>query len=133
MKDQKKKKPCRKAMRANHRTTADASWFRIKKFIKEKAEEYGKEVREIDRFFPSSQICHHCGYVNMITKDCNITHYKCGGCGEMLDRDDNAAINIRERALDPGYMQQQWDEHRKQQRKKGRKRNGKNNSSAWIV
>ena len=122
MQDPKKKKPYRKAMRANHRTTADASWYRIKKFIKEKAEEYGKDVREVDRFFPSSQICHHCGHVNRFTKNCNIVTFRCEGCGALLHRDVNAAINIRERALNPQYMQQQWDDHRKELRKKRVKR-----------
>ena len=122
MQEQKKKKPYRKAMRANHRTTADASWYRIKKFIKEKAEEFGKDVREIDRFFPSSQICHHCGHVNRFTKDCSVTHYRCEGCGAWLDRDENAAINIRERALNPMYMQEQWDVHRKKLRKERAKK-----------
>ena len=123
MVEQKKKKPYRKALRANHRTTADAGWYRIKKFIKEKAEEYGREVREIERFFPSSQMCHICGYINTITKDCNITRYPCGGCGALLDRDQNAAINILNRALDPGYRQKEWDEHRKKQSKEKVKKN----------
>jgi putative transposase len=58
-----------------------------------KAEWNNKEVVHIDRFFPSSKTCQHCGYINhnLTLKD---RTWKCPECGEVLDRDVNAAINI---------------------------------------
>ena len=60
--------------------------------LKQKALEYETEVIEIDRWFPSSKLCSHCGVLNekLTLKD---RTYKCE-CGLTIDRDINAAINI---------------------------------------
>ena len=52
------------------------------------------EVREVDRFYPSSKLCHHCGSVK---KDLKLKDriYKCD-CGYIEDRDLNAALNLRD-------------------------------------
>ena len=58
-----------------------------------KAEWNKKEIIHIDRFFPSSKTCSKCGWINnsLTLKDRTWT---CTDCGEVLDRDFNAAINI---------------------------------------
>ena len=55
----------------------------------------GKMIIKIGRFEPSSQICSHCGYRNhnLTLKDRTWT---CPKCNSKLDRDINAAINIRD-------------------------------------
>ena len=58
------------------------------------AHKHGKEVRFVDRFFPSSQLCHECGYRNKSVKDLKIREWTCPKCGAHHDRDLNAAINI---------------------------------------
>ena len=58
------------------------------------AMKHGKEVRFVDRFFPSSQLCHECGYQNKSAKDLKIREWTCPQCGAHHDRDRNAAINI---------------------------------------
>lgn len=52
-----------------------------------------KAVVKIDRFFPSSQICSTCGAQHPEMKDLKFRTFKCE-CGNVLDRDINAAKNI---------------------------------------
>lgn len=61
-----------------------------------KLKEQGKVLVKIDRFFPSSKKCSVCGNVKTELK-LSERIYRCG-CGSELDRDVNAAINIREEA-----------------------------------
>ena len=53
-----------------------------------------KKVVKIDRFYPSSQTCNVCGYVNKETKDLFVREWECPHCHTHHDRDVNAAINI---------------------------------------
>ena len=53
----------------------------------------GKQLVKIDKWFPSSKTCRHCGYVNSELTLSDRT-WICE-CGEIIDRDINAAINIR--------------------------------------
>lgn len=54
----------------------------------------GSTVVKIDRFAPSSKICHVCGVVNT-RLTLGQRHWKCDYCHSTLDRDTNAAINIK--------------------------------------
>ncbi len=54
----------------------------------------GAVVGEVDTFFPSSQLCHCCGYRNAETKKLSVRRWKCPECGAEHDRDINAAVNI---------------------------------------
>ena len=49
---------------------------------------------KIDRYFPSSQTCNVCGYVNKQTKDLSVREWECPVCHTQHNRDVNAAINI---------------------------------------
>lgn len=49
---------------------------------------------KVDKFYPSSQLCRHCGYKNPITKDLSVRTITCPICGTTYDRDTNAAVNI---------------------------------------
>ena len=53
-----------------------------------------KKGLEIDRYFPSSQTCNVCGYVNKQTKDLSVREWECPVCHTHHNRDVNAAINI---------------------------------------
>jgi putative transposase len=65
-----------------------------------KLHDRGKEIVKIPKFYPSSQICHVCGYRNHdLTLD--IREWYCPKCGTLHDRDVNAAINI----LDVGFSE----------------------------
>ena len=66
----------------------------IIRVLKYKAIWNNKKVIEIDRYYPSSQICSVCNYQNKEVKNLNVRSWECPQCGRVHDRDVNAAINI---------------------------------------
>ena len=81
----------------NHRlakTLTDASLYEITRQLEYKSKWKGKKLYKVDTYFPSSQICSHCGYRNKIVLDLNIRKYNCPSCHSELDRDINASENI---------------------------------------
>ena len=91
-----------KGMEQNHhlsRAIQGAAWSEFVRQLEYKSEWYGKNVLFIGRFEPSSKLCHKCGYINQELK-LSDREWTCPVCGEHLDRDVNAAINIREIAFD---------------------------------
>ncbi|WP_326751764.1 transposase [Streptomyces hirsutus] len=74
------------------RAISDAAWSQFRSMLEYKAAWYGRDVVAVDRFFPSSRLCSHCGalqdrlplQVRTWTCDCGATH----------DRDVNAAQNL---------------------------------------
>ena len=86
-----------KGMMKNHclaKSISDASWGMFIALLTYKAEWNDKTVVKIDRFFPSSQTCHSCGYIHKQTKDLSVRDWECPSCHAHHDRDVNAAINI---------------------------------------
>ena len=57
-----------------------------------------KTISMVSRFFPSSKLCHHCGYKN---KELTLSDrtWTCPDCGRELDRDGNASQNIKTEGL----------------------------------
>lgn len=77
------------------RAFADAGishWLRLLKY---KCARAGIKFDKVPRWYPSSQICHECGWRNR-TLTLAMRDWECGGCGAMIDRDLNAARNIRD-------------------------------------
>ena len=90
-----------KGMVKNHhlaKAVSDASWGTFVTMLEYKAKWYGKELVKIGRFYPSSKTCHHCGHVK---EDLSLEdrYYTCPNCGELIDRDLNAAKNILDEGL----------------------------------
>ena len=86
-----------KGMTKNHhlsKSISDASWCKFVAMLTYKAEWNDKKVVKVDRYFPSSQTCNVCGYVNKQTKDLSVREWECPECHTRHDRDVNAAINI---------------------------------------
>ena len=84
-------------MLRNHRLARALSDASLSEFLRQlvyKAEWAGVEIVEADRFFPSSKTCSDCGNVKSDLSLSDRT-YSCDECGLSLDRDLNAAINLK--------------------------------------
>lgn len=89
-------------MKHNHKlakSVSDVGFYSFKTMLKYKADWYGKKIVEIDRFFPSSQLCSNCSYQWKGTKDLSVREWTCPECGTYHDRDVNAAKNILNEGL----------------------------------
>ena len=85
--------------KSNHgKSVNDLGWCYFVNRLKTKAEEQGKIVIEANKWFASSKTCNICGYVN---KDITIEDrsWICPKCGTEHNRDENAAINLKNVAL----------------------------------
>ena len=80
------------------KSVADNGWNMFTNMLEYKLAWQGKQLIKIDKWYPSSQLCHVCGYQNHETKDLSIREWNCPKCGSHHNRDKNAAINIREEA-----------------------------------
>ena len=70
-----------------------ASISMFKGMLVNKANSLGIEIVYADRFYPSSQICSHCGNRRSIKLSERV--YRCPICGLAIDRDLNASINLK--------------------------------------
>ena len=76
------------------RAVAFQKFYEFRTKIKAKCDENNIELRVVDRFYPSSKTCHHCG---SIKKDLKISDriYRCE-CDYVADRDFNASLNLKD-------------------------------------
>lgn len=90
-------------MRKNHNlaySISDVRWSQLLNFIQYKCNWYGKEFKQVDRFYASSKICSCCGaYHKDIVNSLSVREWVCPDCGAHHDRDVNAARNILIQAL----------------------------------
>jgi putative transposase len=76
------------------RSISDASWGEFFRQLEYKCEWYGRKLVKIDRFFPSSKRCNHCGFV-MDKLPLDVRSWDCPNCNTKgIDRDINAGKNI---------------------------------------
>lgn len=72
----------------------DVGFREIRRQIEYKVKRYGGKVVIADRFYPSSKTCNCCGYVkDSLTLSERV--FRCEKCGLEIDRDLNAALNLR--------------------------------------
>lgn len=81
----------------NGKATLDNGYGLFLKMLEYKAYDKGKHFIKVDKWFPSSQLCSCCGN----RKKLILTErtYSCFFCGISLNRDTNAAINIKNEGL----------------------------------
>ncbi|WP_039633239.1 RNA-guided endonuclease TnpB family protein [Streptomyces sp. 769] len=72
------------------RAISDASWSTLRSMLEYKAAWYGREVVTVDRWFPSSKLCSHCGAL-AAGMPLHVRTWACDNCGTTHDRDVNAA------------------------------------------
>ncbi len=83
-------------MKNRHLSKAVASqkFYEFKAKLKIKCDDNGIKLRIVDRFYPSSKLCHCCGSIKTDLK-LSDRIYKCD-CGYVEDRDFNASLNLRD-------------------------------------
>ena len=80
------------------KSVSDNGWGMFITYLKYKLERKGKPLIKIDKWYPSSKTCHNCGCVNeKLTISDRV--WICENCGETIDRDYNAALNIRDEGI----------------------------------
>ena len=80
--------------KAFNKSLSDACVSTLRSLIEWKCKIKGKIYYKINTYYPSSQICSHCGYKNSKLKNLSIREYDCPKCGTHNDRDINASLNI---------------------------------------
>lgn len=81
-----------------NKRVSDVSWSEFRRQLTYKSTWYGRTLSVVDRYYPSSQICHHCGRIDSKKAE-TIRFWVCPKCNSKLDRDVNAAINILNEGL----------------------------------
>lgn len=80
------------------KSVADNSWGMFTSLLAYKLQDEGKLLVKIDKFYPSSKTCSHCGSVKDKLSLTERT-YVCNVCGTAIDRDYNASINIKNEGM----------------------------------
>ena len=90
-----------KGMIKNHKlalSISDMGFGEFRRQLEYKSKLYGNQIILVDRWFPSSKTCSFCGW-----KKDNLTladrEFTCSNCGQVIDRDLNAAINLKNYGL----------------------------------
>ena len=90
-------------MMKNHRLAqaiADGGFYEFRRQLLYKCQWYGSKLTVVDRFFPSSKTCSHCGHIHKGLKLRDRT-FVCSNCEFSSDRDWNAAINLQKAGSSP--------------------------------
>lgn len=77
------------------KAVAQQKFFEFKTKLISKCKENNIELRIVDRWYPSSKLCHNCGHIKKDLKLSDRT-YICSECGYVEDRDINASLNLRD-------------------------------------
>jgi putative transposase len=76
------------------KSISDAGWGETLRQLKYKSDWHGRTLVEADRFYPSSKLTNCCG-VRLTDLRLSDREIVCPECGQIWDRDHNAAINLR--------------------------------------
>ena len=90
-----------KGMIKNHNlanSIQEMNFGEFRRILEYKAKWYNRQIVFVDRFFPSSKTCNHCGYVYKSLK-LSERQWICPNCKNIIDRDYNSALNILDEGL----------------------------------
>jgi len=90
-----------KGMIKNHNlaeSICEMNFGEFRRMLEYKASWYNRRIVFVDRFYPSSKTCHNCGYINK-QLTLNDREWICPHCGEVIERDYNAALNILDEGM----------------------------------
>ena len=90
-----------KGMLRNHKlaeSICEMNFGEFRRMLEYKARWYNRKIVFVNRFYPSSKTCHNCGYINKGLK-LSDRQWICPQCGEVIERDYNAALNILDEGL----------------------------------
>ena len=85
----------------NHKLASvilDGGFSELRRQLEYKSKWYGSTLTIVDRFYPSSKTCSCCGNIKKALK-LSEREYVCENCGLIIDRDLNAAINLRNKSV----------------------------------
>lgn len=82
----------------NGKATLDNGYGMFLSMLEYKLSDRNKYLIKVDKWYPSSQVCHQCGTVHPEMKDLQVRKMICD-CGLTISRDQNAAINILNEGL----------------------------------
>jgi len=80
------------------KSVSDNGWGAFTEMLERKCRREGSILIRVDKWFPSSRKCVHCGNIH---KELSLSDrtYICPKCGHVMDRDQNAAMNIDSEGL----------------------------------
>jgi putative transposase len=79
------------------RAISDMGFFEFRRQLEYKVKACGGAITVVDRFFPSSKLCSNCGF-HAGDMSLDVRTWTCPTCGEVHDRDLNAALNLKHQA-----------------------------------
>ena len=77
------------------KSVMDLGWGMFKTWLGIECEKYDTYLMKADKWFASSKTCHKCGAKNTLL-ELSDREWVCPNCGCVIDRDRNAAINLRD-------------------------------------
>ena len=90
-----------KGMLKNHNlaeSICEMNFGEFRRMLEYKTKWYNRKIVFVNRFYPSSKTCHNCGYINK-SLTLNDRQWVCPQCGEVIERDYNAALNILDEGM----------------------------------
>ena len=79
------------------RAISDLGFYELKRQLIYKANHYGKTIKSVDKFYPSSKTCSCCGF-KLESLPLSVRTWTCQNCNTTHDRDINASVNILNKA-----------------------------------
>lgn len=83
----------------NGKATMNNGYGMFLNMLQYKMQERGKPFVQVDKWFPSSQLCSCCGYRNKRVKNLDVRTWRCPVCWTVHNRDKNSGINIKYEGL----------------------------------